>query len=192
MKLVILVREGVLNRTVEGYVLAPEQWEPLPGSLEAIAALNHGGFRVAVATNQAPVSRGLLDMATLNAIHQRMSRMVEAVGGRIDAIAVCPHSPEQACECRKPRPGMLLELMERFGALPPDTVMVGDTAADIEAGLAAGCRTWLVLSGHGRETRDAGRSPASVEVADDLAAVARALLAEHDLGEGNEATERHR
>lgn len=192
MKLVIVDREGVLNRTVEGYVLAPEQWEPLPGSLEAVAALNHGGFRVAVATNQAPVSRGLLDMVTLNAIHQRMSRLAEAVGGRIDAIAVCPHSPEQACECRKPRPGMLLELMERFGALPSDTVMVGDTAADVEAGLSAGCRTWLVLSGHGRETLNAGRSPAAVKVAEDLAAVANILLAENDGGPGAGTTESHR
>jgi D-glycero-D-manno-heptose 1,7-bisphosphate phosphatase len=182
MKLVILDREGVLNRTVDGYVLAPDQWEPLPGSLEAIARLNHGGYRVAVATNQAPLSRGLLDMVTLNAIHQRMSRLVEAVGGRIDAIAVCPHSPEQACECRKPRPGMLLELIERFGAEPAETTTVGDTPADIEAGVAAGCRTWLVLSGHGRETLAAGQTPPTVAVAEDLAAVAQALLAEAEDG----------
>ena len=105
MKLVIVDREGVLNRTVEGYVLAPEQWEPLPGSLEAVAALNHGGFRVAVATNQAPVSRGLLDMATLNAIHQRMSRLAEAVGGRIDAIAP-PHQPAVLETTLQPRSGV--------------------------------------------------------------------------------------
>lgn len=191
MRLIILDREGVLNRTVGGYVLTPGQWDPLPGSLEAIAALNHGGFRVAVATNQAPVSRGLLDMATLNAIHQRMSRLVEAVGGRIDAIAVCPHSPEQACACRKPRPGMLLELIDRFGAVPRETVMVGDTAADIEAGVAAGCRTWLVRSGHGEGTLAAGL-PDSVAVADDLAAVAQALLMEADSGSGRSATEGQR
>lgn len=175
-RLVILNHEGALSRALDGYVLAPEQWEPLPGSLEAIAQLNHGGYRVAIATNQAPLSRGLLDMATLNAIHQRMSRLVEAFGGRLDAIAVCPHSPERACECRKPRPGMLLELMERFGTAPADTAMVGDTGADLEAGVAAGCRTWLVLSDRGRETLAAGPIPAGVAVADDLAAVARTLL----------------
>jgi D-glycero-D-manno-heptose 1,7-bisphosphate phosphatase len=177
VKLVILDREGVVNQAVDGYVLRPEQWEPQPGSLEAIARLHHGGFRVAVATNQAPLSRGLFDMAMLNAIHQRMIRMVEAAGGRIDAIAICPHSPEQDCGCRKPKPGMLLELMDRFGVGPAQTSMVGDTPADIHAGLAAGCRTWLVRSGLGQETIDSRQLPPDVEVCDDLAAVAQQLLA---------------
>ena len=176
MKLVILDREGVLNRVVEGYVLKPEQWEPLPGSLDAIARLHHSGFRIAVATNQAAVSRGLLDMAMLNAIHQRMCRLVEAAGGKVDAIAICPHSPEEDCNCRKPRPGMLLELMDRFGAVPAATTMVGDTPADIHAGLAAGCRTWLVRSGHGQAMLDSGELPPKVSVCDDLAGFATRLL----------------
>ncbi|MBA3479228.1 MAG: D-glycero-beta-D-manno-heptose 1,7-bisphosphate 7-phosphatase [Lautropia sp.] len=176
MKLVILDREGVLNRVVEGYVLKPEQWEPLPGSLDAVARLHHGGFRVAVATNQAALSRGLFDMAMLNAIHQRMCRMVEAAGGKIDAVAICPHSPEQDCSCRKPRPGMLLELMDRFGAVPARTTMVGDTPADVHAGLAAGCRTWLVRSGHGQAMLDGGQLPPHVGVCDDLSGVADQLL----------------
>jgi len=176
VKLVILDREGVISRTVEGYVLRPEQFEPLPGSLEAIARLHHGGYFVAVATNQAAVSRGLFDMAMLNAIHQRMCRLVEAAGGRIDAIAICPHSPEQDCSCRKPKPGMLLELIDRFGAVPSRTTMVGDTSADVLAGVAAGCRTWLVRTGHGQETLDSGQLPPQVDVCDDIAGVAQLLL----------------
>ena len=176
MKLVILDREGVVNRTVEGYVLKPEQWEVLPGSLDAIARLHHSGYRIAVATNQAALSRGLFDMAMLNTIHLRMCRQVDAAGGAIDAIAICPHNPEQNCNCRKPKPGMLLELIERFGANAADTIMVGDTPADIQAGLAAGCRTWLVRTGHGQAMIDAGQVPEAVEVCDDLAAVVRVLL----------------
>ena len=180
MKLVILDREGVINRAVQGYVLGPEQFEPLPGSLEAIARLHHAGYRVAVATNQAPLSRGLFDMAMLNTIHQRMCRLVEAVGGRIDAIAICPHSPEQDCNCRKPRPGMLLELIDRFGALPAQTTMIGDTPADVLAGLAAGCDTWLVRTGHGQATLDSGLLPPQVQVCNDLADAVDSLLgAEH-------------
>ena len=181
MNLVILDREGVINRTVEGYVLKPEQWEPLPKSLEAIARLHHGGYKVAVATNQAALSRGLFDMAMLNAIHQRMSRMVESAGGRIDAIAICPHNPEQNCQCRKPQPGMLLELIDRFGASASDTVMIGDTLADIQAGLAAGCRTWVVRSGHGQATLDSGQLPDKVKTCDDLDDVVQALLSPNTL-----------
>ena len=182
MKLVILDREGVINKTVDGYVLEPRQWEPLPGSLDAIARLHHGGYNVAVATNQAALSRGLFDMAMLNAIHQRMCRLAEAAGGAIDAIAICPHSPEQDCRCRKPKPGMLLELIERFGAIPADTTMVGDMPADIQAGLAAGCRTWLVRSGHGQAMLDAGEVPPNVTVCDDLAEMARRLLSSAPAG----------
>ncbi len=133
---------------------------------------------IAVVTNQAALSRGVFDMSMVNAIHQRMSRMVEAAGGRIDAIAICPHAPEQHCGCRKPKPGMLLELMERFDANPAETTMIGDSLSDLQAGLGAGCRTWLVRSGHGR--RHAGRDhclPASLAVCDDLAEAAERLLA---------------
>jgi D-glycero-D-manno-heptose 1,7-bisphosphate phosphatase len=179
VKLVILDREGVINQVLDGYVLRPQQWQALPGSFEAIARLHHGGYRVAVATNQAALSRGLFDMSMLNAIHLRMSREADAAGGAIDAIAICPHSPEQQCSCRKPKPGMLLELIERFGANPADTVMVGDTSADVQAGLAAGCRTWLVRTGHGQRTVESGELPASVPVCADLAEVARTLLSPH-------------
>jgi len=185
MKLVILDREGVLNRPVDGYVLKPRDWEPLPGAMEAIARLHHSGYRVAVATNQAALSRGLFDMSMLNTIHHRMNRLAEAAGGAIDAIAICPHSPEQHCRCRKPQPGMLLELIERFGADPKKTIMVGDMAPDLQAGLAAGCNTWLVRSGHGQATIDAGEVPASVRIADDLAEVVQRMLSPTDAGQSD-------
>jgi len=175
MKLVILDRDGTINHDSDHYIKSLDEWRPIKGSIEAIARLTQAGYRVAVATNQAPLSRGLFDMAMLNTIHQRMCRLAEAVGGRIDAIAVCPHSPEQDCKCRKPKPGMLLELIERFGAVPAQTIMIGDTPADLLAGLAAGCRTWLVRSGHGQATIDSGQLPPEVEVGNDLADVVRLL-----------------
>ncbi len=176
MPLVILDRDGVINRTIDGYLLKPDHWEPLPGSLEAIARLHHAGYAVAVATNQAALSRGLFDMAMVNAIHQRMTRLAEAAGGRIDAIAICPHNPEKACACRKPRPGMLLELMDRFGVTTADTVFIGDSLSDIQSGVAAGCATWLVRSGNGEETARHPARPPEVQIADDLAAVVEQLL----------------
>ncbi|MGE0799800.1 MAG: D-glycero-beta-D-manno-heptose 1,7-bisphosphate 7-phosphatase [Lautropia sp.] len=178
MKLVILDRDGVINRHVPGYVLKPEQWEPLPGALEAIARLHHAGFAVAVATNQAALSRGLYDMAMVNSIHQRMSRLVEAAGGRIDAIAICPHNPEHDCGCRKPRPGMLLELIDRFEAIPEETTMIGDTLADLQAGIAARCRTWLVRCGHGEDAIVQGPVPEAVTICADLADATERLLAD--------------
>ena len=147
MKLVILDREGVVNHVPDGYVLRPDQFVPLPGSLEAIARLHP--------PDGTP----------------------PPVRGRIDAIAICPHSPEQQCGCRKPKPGMLLELMARFGAAPEVTTMIGDTPADLLAGRAAGCRTLLVRSGYGRSTIDSGQLPPQVDVCDDLSAATQLLLA---------------
>lgn len=177
-RLVILDRDGVINRHAEGYVLKPEHWEPMPGALEAIARLHHAGFAIAVATNQAALSRGLYDMAMVNSIHQRMSRLVEAAGGRIDAIAICPHNPEHGCGCRKPQPGMLRELIERFEAVPHETAMIGDALADVHAGIGAGCRTWLVRCGHGEQAIAQGPLPDAVTVCADLAEATELLLAE--------------
>lgn len=177
MALVILDRDGVINRTIDGYLLKPDHWDPLPGSLEAIARLHHAGHHVAVATNQAALSRGLFDLAAVNTIHQRMTRLVEAAGGRIDAIAICPHAPEEGCNCRKPKPGMLLEMIERFDVTAAETTWIGDSLSDIQAGRAAGCVTWLVKTGHGEQTLKHPGLPADVPVADDLSAVVEQLLA---------------
>lgn len=171
MKLVILDRESVIDRNGDGYVLEPRQWEPLSGTLDAIARLHHGGYRVAVVTNQAALSRGLLDMTMLNLIHQRMCRMAEAAGGEIDAIAICPHSPELNCDCRMPKPGMLLELIERFGTAASQTAMVGGSQAEVQAGLNAGCRTWLVRPGPGAAMPVSGEGIEAIALYDDRAPV---------------------
>ena len=176
MRLVILDRDGVINRTVEGYVLKPDHWEPLPGSLEAIARFTKAGYRIAVATNQSGVGRGLFDLATLAAIHAKMHQAVAEAGGRIDAIFFCPHAADSRCDCRKPKPGMILEILRRYGAEPVGITVVGDSLRDLQAAAAVGCRPVLVLSGKGRKTMQAGGLPPETLVRVDLAAVASELM----------------
>ena len=171
-KLVILDRDGTINADRDDYVKSPEEWEPLPGAVEAIARLNHAGWHVVVATNQSGLGRGLFDMAALNAMHARMNRALAMAGGRIDAVFFCPHAADSDCDCRKPKPGMLLEISRRFN-LPLDNVcMVGDALRDLEAAYAAGAKPVLVLTGKGRKTRDAGGLPLATETFADLAAFA--------------------
>ena len=109
-KLIVLDRDGVINHDSDQFIKSPDEWRPIPGSLEAVARLNHAGFRVVVATNQSGVGRGLLDISTLLAIHERMHKALAQVGGRIDAIFFCPHTADSQCDCRKPKPGMLEEI----------------------------------------------------------------------------------
>ena len=175
MKLVILDRDGTINQDSEQYIKSPAEWKPIPGSLEAIARLTQDGWRIAVATNQSGIARGLFDMSTLNAIHAEMHRAVGQAGGRIDAIFFCPHAADSNCECRKPKPGLLHEIGARFGVELDDVPVIGDSARDAAAAAAAGARPWLVLTGNGRKTRDAGGLPQRTEVAADLAAIAERL-----------------
>jgi D-glycero-D-manno-heptose 1,7-bisphosphate phosphatase len=146
-KLVILGRDGVLNAYRENHVAAPEEWEAIPGALEAVARLNHAGWHVVVATNQAGIGRGMIDMAAMNRVHAHMQRCLMAAGGRLDAVFFCPHTPEDGCSCRKPQPGMLLDIGRRFGVDLTQVPMVGDTVRDLLAAEAAGCEPHLVLSG---------------------------------------------
>src|SRR5687767_15909408 len=113
MKLVILDRDGVINEDSAAFIKAPEEWRAIPGSLEAIARLNHAGFQVVLATNQSGVGRGLFEVSTLNAIHDRMHRALAQIGGRIDAIFFCPHAQDANCSRRKPRPRLLEEIARR-------------------------------------------------------------------------------
>lgn len=176
MKLVILDRDGVINADSAQYIKGPEEWRPLPGSLEAIARLTRAGYRVAVATNQSGIGRGLFDMATLNAIHDKMHRAVAQAGGRIDAVFYCPHTADSTCECRKPRPGMLLEIGERFNAALRGVPVVGDALRDLQAAAAVEARPMLVLTGKGERTRKEGDLPEGTEIFPDLAAIAAALV----------------
>ena len=171
MKLVVLDRDGTINHDSDQYIKSPAEWKPIKGSLEAIARLSQNGWRVVVATNQSGIGRGLFDMATLNAIHDTMHRAVHLAGGRIDAIFFCPHAGDSNCECRKPKPGMLLEIAKRMNVELEGVPMVGDSLRDLQAAVAAGARPVLVLTGKGTKTRDAGGLPAGTVIFPDLAAV---------------------
>ncbi len=180
MKLVILDRDGTVNEDSADYVKSPDEWTPLPGSLEAIARLNHAGFHVVIASNQSGLGRGLFDVSTLNAMHAKMHLLLAGVGGRVDAVFYCPHAPEDGCHCRKPEPGLFEQIGERYGVDMPGIPMVGDTLSDVLGGVAAGCEPHLVLTGKGAAYR--GRSlpdnfPAATRVHDDLAAFADFVIA---------------
>ena len=140
-KLVILGRDGVINAYDGNAICRADDWQPLPGSLEAIARLNQAGYRVAVATNQPGLALGLFDLDALNAMHHKIHDLLDRIGGHIDAIVYCPHHPEAGCACRKPKPGMLMQLTERFGANPQTVSVIGRAAKDRAAALAAGARS---------------------------------------------------
>jgi len=172
MKLIILDRDGTINYDSDAYIKSPEEWRPIEGSLEAIARLTQADYRIAVATNQSGIARGLFDTTTLIAIHDMLQKALGQVGGRIDAFFFCPHADSAACECRKPKPGMLIEIANRFNVSLADTYMVGDAQRDLEAAAAAGARPVLVLTGKGKNTQKEGKLPPGTMVFPDLAAFA--------------------
>lgn len=175
-RLIVLDRDGVINHDSDQFIKTPDEWRPIPGSLEAIARLNHAGYRVVVATNQSGVGRGLLDFGALNAIHDKMHRALAQAGGRVDAIFYCPHTADSRCECRKPKPGMLMEIGVRFNIELPGVPAVGDGLRDLQAADAVGAQPMLVLTGKGEKTLRDGRFPANTVIFPDLAFVASALL----------------
>ncbi len=177
VKLVVLDRDGVINYDSDHYIKSPDEWRPIPGSLEAIARLNHAGFRVVVATNQSGIGRGLFDMATLNAIHEKMHRSLAQVGGRIDAIFFCPHTADSDCDCRKPRSGLLQEAARRFNVDMTTVPCVGDSQRDLVAAEEVGAQPMLVLTGKGEKTLREGNFPKNTVIFPDLAFAASALLA---------------
>lgn len=146
-KLIILGRDGILNEYHEDHVKDIDEWVPIPGAMEAVARLNHAGWHVVVATNQDGIGRGMIDMASVNAVNAHMVRTLQAVGGRIDAVFLCPHAPEKSCSCRKPLPGLMLDIGRRYGIALRQVPMVGDTLRDLQAAHAAGCEPHLVRSG---------------------------------------------
>ena len=147
MKLAILDRDGTLNLMGGDYITCAEEWTPVPGALEAVARLNHAGWHVVVATNQPGLGRGLFDVMALNAIHAKMHRQLAAVGGRIDAVFYCPHAADEDCACRKPAPGLLEQICERYGVEPQDVHVVGNCLAHVQAGAALGAQVHLVCTG---------------------------------------------
>ena len=177
MKLIVLDRDGVINVDSDQFIKSPDEWKPIPGSLEAIARLNESGWRVVVASNQSGVGRGLFDMDTLNAINEKMTKAIGQAGGRLDAIFFCPHSADSTCDCRKPRPGMFLQIAERFNVDMRGVPVVGDSLRDLQAGVAVGCQPYLVLTGKGAKTQADPALPEVTLVFPDLAAVAAQLTA---------------
>ena len=147
VKLVILGRDGILNEFRDDHVKAPDEWFPVPGALEAVSRLNHSGWHVVVATNQSGIGRGMIDMASVNAVHAHMNKQLMAVGGRVDAVFFCPHTPEDLCDCRKPLPGLIRDIGKRYGIDLKQVPMVGDTLRDLQAAHAAGCEPHLILGG---------------------------------------------
>ena len=177
MKLVILDRDGVINLDSEQFIKSPDEWQPIAGSLEAIARFTQAGYHVVVATNQSGLGQRLFDMAALNAMHDKMHKAVNQLGGRIDAVFFCPHVKDAGCACRKPQPGMLLEIAARFNVALEGVPSIGDSLRDLQAASAAGARPILVLTGKGEQTLKAGGLPEGTEIYQDLAAAAMALSA---------------
>jgi D-glycero-D-manno-heptose 1,7-bisphosphate phosphatase len=179
MKLVILDRDGTINEDSDEYIKSEAEWKPLPGALEAIAHLNHAGWHVVVASNQSGLGRGLFDVGTLNAMHSKMHKLLAGVGGRVEAIFFCPHTPEQTCHCRKPLPGLFEQIGERYGVDLKGVPAVGDTARDVVAGATVGCEPHLVLTGKGAAYRGKplpDNFPAATRVHDNLMAFAEFLV----------------
>ncbi len=177
--LIILDRDGVINRDSREFVKAPEEWIPLPGSIEAIAELSRAGYTVTVASNQSGLARGLFDRRALRAMHRKFRKLAAAKGGHVDRIVVCPHGPDDGCECRKPRPGLLRRLARYYDTELTGVPVIGDSPRDLQAAAAAGARPILVRTGNGRKTEASLHGElATIEIFDDLAATATALLQE--------------
>ena len=180
MKLVILDRDGVINEDRDDFVKSPAEWVPITDSLEAIANLTQAGWRVVVATNQSGLGRGLFDMQALNSMHEKMHRLVNQAGGRIDAVVFCPHTKNDQCDCRKPAPGMVLEIAERFNARLDGLPMIGDSLRDLLAIDAAGGLPILVKTGKGMKTLEQGGLPQKTRIFDNLYEAAEFLIHSHE------------
>ncbi len=177
--LVILDRDGVINHDSAAFIKNEAEWQPIPGSIEAIAALTKAGFTLAVASNQSGIARGLFDQHGLDRMHAKMLGLIRDAGGHISRIVVCPHGPDDACDCRKPKPGMLEQLARHFDTSLEGVPVIGDALRDLEAAATVGALPILVRTGKGQETEASlpGRFT-GVRVYDDLAAAARALIGE--------------
>ncbi|QKJ66634.1 D-glycero-beta-D-manno-heptose 1,7-bisphosphate 7-phosphatase [Deefgea piscis] len=176
MKLLILDRDGVINEDSPDYIKSPEEWLPIAGSLNAIGELTRAGWTLVVATNQSAIGRGMIDVATLNQIHSKMHKAVHHMGGHLDAVFFCPHAPDSGCTCRKPAPGLILDIAKRFRVDVKDCYMVGDSLRDLQAIATAGGRAILVRTGNGMKTEVRGNLPNGTLIFDDLAAAANWLM----------------
>ncbi|MBG8562707.1 MULTISPECIES: D-glycero-beta-D-manno-heptose 1,7-bisphosphate 7-phosphatase [Pseudomonas] len=175
MKLLILDRDGVINQDSDAYIKSLDEWIPIPGSIEAIAQLSKAGWTVAVATNQSGIARGYYSLATLHAMHARLRELVAAQGGEVGLIVYCPHGPDDGCDCRKPRPGMLRTIANHYAVDLAGVWFVGDSKGDLEAARAVDAQPVLVRTGKGEQTLSKG-VPEATLIFDDLASIASALI----------------
>ena len=175
LKLLILDRDGVINYDSDAYIKSVEEWIPLPGSIEAIAQLSKAGWTVAIATNQSGIARGYYDIATLEAMHARLRALVAEQGGEVGLVVYCPHGPDEGCDCRKPKPGMLKIIAEHYKVPLAGIWFVGDSLGDLEAAKAVDYQPVLVKTGKGEKTQ-AKNLPVGTLIFDDLAAVAAELI----------------
>jgi len=187
VKLVILDRDGVINHDSDAYIKSREEWLPIAGSLEAIAKLNAHGYIVAVATNQSGIARGYYDEATLKAIHDKMHQYLAQVGGKIAAVHYCPCGPDDNCDCRKPKTGMIETIGKQFEVDLTTVTGIGDAHRDLIAFSNAGCKPLLVKTGKGELTLEQAKAakplPENTIVCDDLAAAVTLLLSKHEADE---------
>jgi D-glycero-D-manno-heptose 1,7-bisphosphate phosphatase len=179
MSYIILDRDGVINYDSDAYIKSPEEWLPIPRSLEAVAQLNRAGFRVLVATNQSGIARGYYDVEMLDRIHEKMMRELAAVGGYVEEIFFCPHHPDEGCGCRKPRPGMLHAIQNKYGLILSDIYFIGDSQADMGAAEEAHCKPILVMTGNGRKTLEKNPKLSVVQNFQDLHDAVQHILSHH-------------
>ena len=151
MSTIFLDRDGVINENRSDYVKSWSEYRFLPGAREAIVQLTQAGHRIVVCTNQAGIARGSISVETVEDIHRRMLASIAEMGGRVEKVYYCPHSKDEHCPCRKPRPGLLLRARDELGLDMRDAVFIGDSMTDIRAGLATGIHPMLVLTGLGVE-----------------------------------------
>jgi D-glycero-D-manno-heptose 1,7-bisphosphate phosphatase len=175
VKLLILDRDGVINQDSDAYIKSVEEWVPIPGSIGAIARLSQAGWTVAVATNQSGIARGYYSLDTLHAMHAELRRQVTEAGGEVGMIVFCPHGPDEGCDCRKPKPGLLRTIAQHYEVSLDEVWFVGDSRSDLAAALSIGARPVLVKTGKGLKTASGDLPPGTLQF-DDLAAVATALI----------------
>ncbi len=189
MPLIILDRDGVINKDSDDFIKSPQEFIPLSGSLEAIARFNAAGYCVVVATNQSGVARGLFDVQMLDAIHHKLEKLLAAVGGHLEGIFYCPHAPDADCNCRKPKPGLLQQISRTFGTELNGVPVIGDSLRDLQSAQAVGATPILVRTGKGeRSLAQLAEEPdlANVPVFDDLAEATDALLTGKLTGKAND------
>ena len=174
-RFLMLDRDGVINQDSDDYIKSLAEWIPIPGAITAIARLSKAGWTLAVATNQSGIARGYYDLVTLESMHARLRELVAEQGGELGMVVYCPHGPDDGCDCRKPKPGMLRQIAQHYGADLKGVWFVGDSRGDLDAALAVDCLPVLVKTGKGERTL-AKTLPEGTLVFDDLAAVADHLL----------------